>query len=51
MTYLWVIPTVLVIALLVWIFWAVVKRKGGSGVRREGRTVFDSESDHSDRRS
>jgi hypothetical protein len=37
----WLIPLLLVTAALLTIFYLVVKFKGGSGVRTEGRTVMD----------
>jgi cytochrome c-type biogenesis protein CcmH/NrfF len=40
-TYLWVIPVVILIIIAVLVFYAVIKRKGGPGGRQPGRTVVD----------
>jgi hypothetical protein len=39
--YFWVIPVVLLLLIAVFVFYAVIKRKGGPGVRTSGRTVAD----------
>jgi cytochrome c-type biogenesis protein CcmH/NrfF len=44
-TYLWVIPVVLIVVVSVLAFWVVIKRKGGSGVRTRGETLVDKRSD------
>jgi cytochrome c-type biogenesis protein CcmH/NrfF len=44
-TYLWVIPVVLIVVVSVLVFWMVIKRKGGSGVRTRGETLVDKRSD------
>lgn len=37
----WLIPVLGVVALMVFIFYLVMRHKGGSGVRTEGRTLVD----------
>ena len=35
----WLIPTIGILAIGIWLFYMIVKRTGGGGVRAEGRTV------------
>ncbi len=39
--HLWLIPAILILCLVVVAFYLVLKRRGGSGERTRGRTVFD----------
>jgi hypothetical protein len=41
MFYVWGIPLLVLIAVLVWMFFAM--RRAGSGIRRSGNTVHDDE--------
>ena len=41
MLHVWLIPALLILALIILGFYLVVKFRGGSGVRTEGRTVMD----------
>jgi hypothetical protein len=35
----WLIPTLGVLVIAIWLFYSIVKRTGGPGVRTDGRTV------------
>jgi hypothetical protein len=37
----WLIPALVVLGLVLGIFFLVIRSKGGSGVRTQGRTVVD----------
>lgn len=37
----WLIPAILIWFFLLWVFYILIKRSGGSGTRSEGRTVLD----------
>lgn len=41
MLHVWLIPVLVILALVILGFYLVVKFKGGSGVRTEGRTLID----------
>ena len=41
----WLIPLLVLLALVIWSFYVVVKHQGGSGVRQEGRTLVDKPDD------
>ena len=41
MLHIWLIPALVVLALVLCVFYLVVKVRGGSGVRTEGRTLMD----------
>jgi len=41
MLHVWLIPALLVLAIVLVAFYLVVKIRGGSGVRTEGRTLMD----------
>ena len=41
MLHVWLIPAVVVLALVLLGFYLVVKVSGGSGIRSEGRTLMD----------
>ncbi len=41
MLHIWLIPALVILAIVLIGFYLVVKTKGGSGVRSEGRTVID----------
>ena len=41
MLHVWLIPALIVAAAIVGAFYLLVKYKGGTGVRTEGRTVVD----------
>jgi len=45
MLHWWLIPALLVFAVLLWAFYALLKRQGGSGVRTDGRTLVDKPDD------
>jgi hypothetical protein len=45
MLHWWLIPSLAVFWLVVWIFYFAIKHKGGSGVRSEGRTLVDKPAD------
>ena len=37
----WLIPALIVLAVVVFFFYLAIRSRGGSGVRAEGRTVHD----------
>ena len=39
--HLWLIPALLILFLVLTAFYLIIKYKGGSGVRTDGRTVVD----------
>ncbi len=41
MLHVWLVPAVVVLALVLLGFYLVVKYKGGAGVRTDGKTVVD----------
>ncbi len=41
MLHVWLIPALVVVALVLLVFYLVLKSKGGTGVRTEGRTLVD----------
>ena len=41
MLHWWLIPFSVLLGLLLWSFYIVVKHQGGPGVRTEGRTLVD----------
>ena len=41
MLHIWLIPALVILALVLLGFYLVVKFRGGSGVRTEGRTLMD----------
>jgi hypothetical protein len=41
MLHWWLIPLLVAMLALLWAFYMVLKRYGGSGVRTEGRTLVD----------
>ena len=41
MLHVWLVPALVVLAVVIWVFYLAVRFKGGSGVRTEGRTVVD----------
>ncbi len=41
MLHIWLIPALAILAVLLLAFYLLVKLKGGSGVRSEGRTLMD----------
>ena len=41
MLHVWLIPALILFALVVLAFYLVVRHQGGSGVRTEGRTLLD----------
>ncbi len=45
MLHWWLIPILVLLGLVLWAFYLVVRRSGGSGVRTEGRTLFDKPED------
>lgn len=45
MLHVWLIPALIILALVLIGFYLIVKFRGGSGVRSEGRTVVDKPDD------
>ena len=45
MLHIWLIPMLLILAAVLGIFYLLIKFKGGSGVRSQGRTVVDKPQD------
>ena len=41
MLHVWLIPSLVLLGIILLIFYLVVKLKGGSGVRTDGRTLMD----------
>jgi len=41
MLHIWLIPALVILAIVLLLFYLIVKLKGGSGVRTEGRTLMD----------
>jgi hypothetical protein len=41
MLHVWLVPALAVFALVVWLFYLLMKYAGGPGVRTEGRTMVD----------
>lgn len=41
MLHVWLIPALAVLAIVLFAFYFIVKIRGGSGVRSEGRTLMD----------
>ena len=41
MLHLWLIPLLVALAVVLWAFYVLIKHLGGTGVRTEGRTLFD----------
>jgi len=41
MLHIWLIPLLIFVAVLLLVFYAIIRGFGGSGVRTEGRTVHD----------
>jgi hypothetical protein len=41
MLHWWLIPLLVALVVLLWAFYQVLKRNGGTGVRTEGRTLVD----------
>lgn len=47
MLHWWLIPLLVVLGLVLWSFYSVVKHQGGPGIRTEGRTLLDKPDDDS----
>lgn len=47
MLHWWLIPLLVLLAVVLCSFYAVLKRQGGAGVRTEGRTLVDKPDDES----
>ena len=45
MLHVWLVPALILVAVVVSIFYLAIRSKGGSGVRTEGRTVHDEPMD------
>ena len=45
MLHVWLIPALILFALVVLAFYLIVRHQGGSGVRTEGRTLLDKPED------
>ncbi|HTL58643.1 MAG TPA: hypothetical protein VL361_23355 [Candidatus Limnocylindrales bacterium] len=41
MLHVWLVPALVILALVLIVFYIILKLKGGSGVRTEGRTLLD----------
>ncbi len=41
MLHVWLIPALVVLLLIVFAFYVVVKNRGGTGARTDGRTLMD----------
>ncbi len=41
MLHWWLIPLLVIVGLVLWAFYLVVRNRGGTGVRTEGRTMVD----------
>jgi hypothetical protein len=41
MLHIWLIPVLAILAAIFFVFYGIVRQKGGSGVRADGRTVMD----------
>ena len=40
MLHIWLVPAIIIGMAIIWIFYLMVRSKGGSGERTEGRTVL-----------
>ena len=47
MLHWWLIPLMALLSVVLWSFYAVIKRQGGAGVRTEGRKLVDKPDDES----
>lgn len=41
MLHVWLVPALVIVAMVLLVFYLVLKFKGGSGVRTQGRTLVD----------
>jgi hypothetical protein len=41
MLHVWLVPALVILAIVLFGFYLVVKLRGGSGIRTEGRTLID----------
>jgi len=41
MLHVWLIPALVILAVVIWVFYLAVRFTGGTGKRTEGRTVVD----------
>jgi hypothetical protein len=41
MLHWWLIPLLVLVGLVLWAFYAVIRTQGGTGIRTEGRTLVD----------
>ena len=41
----WLFPLLVAMGLVLWIFYATMRNRGGSGVRTDGRTLVDKPDD------
>ena len=48
MLHVWLIPSLILLGALIFAFYLVLKYRGGSGVRSDGRTVVDKPMDEQD---
>ncbi len=48
MLHVWLIPAIMVLAAITWLFYLVIKHRGGTGLRTEGRTVVHKPMDEDD---
>ena len=49
MLHVWLIPALVVLGIIVFAFYLLMRYKGGSGLRTEGRTLVDQPEDDQDR--
>jgi hypothetical protein len=45
MLHVWLIPALAVLVLAIWGFYLLIRNKGGSGVRTDGKTMVDKPDD------
>lgn len=48
MFHVWLIPTLIILVAVLWALYLLIKYRGGSGVRTEGKTVVDKPVDEED---
>ncbi len=48
MLHWWLLPALAVLVVVLWTFYLVLKSRGGSGVRTEGKTVLDKPTEEHD---
>ncbi len=48
MLHIWLIPVLVVLAVALCVFYLLMKYRGGTGVRTEGKTILDRPEDEQD---